>query len=149
MSLSLEKFIEKVNEEKSIYSAGPAALLKENIQFLQPCFGRGDKFYLEIEEYVLDYLANRIQAEIHSKSFNGYKIGLVGTRQERAGSFISPVGEKIKYPAFSTIDMQLSYDNDGLCIFMSAQNLFNSEIYDRGNVPLPGRWTKLGIRFHW
>jgi iron complex outermembrane receptor protein len=99
--------------------------------------------------YVLDYLANRIQAEIHSKSFNGYKIGLVGTRQERAGSYISSVGEKIKYPAFSTIDMQLSYDNDGLCIFMNAQNLFNSEIYDRGNVPLPGRWAKLGIRFHW
>ena len=99
--------------------------------------------------YVLDYLANRIQAEIHSKSFNGYKIGLVGTRQERAGSYISSVGEKIKYPAFSTIDMQLSYDNDGLCIFMNAQNLFKSEIYDRGNVPLPGRWAKLGIRFHW
>jgi iron complex outermembrane receptor protein len=99
--------------------------------------------------YVLDYLANRIQAEIHSKSFNGYKIGLVGTRQERAGSYISSVGEKIKYPAFSTMDMQLSYDNDGLCIFMNAQNLFNSEIYDRGNVPLPGRWAKLGIRFHW
>lgn len=99
--------------------------------------------------YVLDYLANRIQAEIHSKSFNGYKIGLVGTRQERAGSYISSIGEKIKYPAFSTIDMQLSYDNDGLCIFMNAQNLFNSEIYDRGNVPLPGRWAKLGIRFHW
>ena len=57
MTLSLEKFIEKVNEEKSIYSAGPAALLKENIEFLQPCFGRGDKFYLEIEEFVLDYLA--------------------------------------------------------------------------------------------
>ena len=99
--------------------------------------------------YVLDYLANRIQAEIHSKSLIGYKIGLVGTRQERAGSYISSIGEKIKYPAFSTIDMQLSYDNDGLCIFMNAQNLFNSEIYDRGNVPLPGRWAKLGIRFHW
>jgi iron complex outermembrane receptor protein len=99
--------------------------------------------------YVLDYLANRIQAEMHSKSFNGYKIGLVATRQERAGSYISSVDEKIKYPAFSTLDMQLSYDNEGLCIFMNAQNLFNSEIYDRGNVPLPGRWAKLGIRFHW
>ena len=99
--------------------------------------------------YVLDYLANRIQAAINTNTFNGYKIGLVGTRQERAGSYISSIGEKTKYPAFSTLDMQLSYDNDGLCIFMNAQNLFNSEIYDRGNVPLPGRWAKFGIRFHW
>ena len=75
----------------------------------------------------------------------------MGTRQERAGSYTSTIDieEKIKYPAFSTLDMQLSYDNDGLCIFINAQNLFNSEIYDRGNVPLAGRWVKLGIRFHW
>ena len=99
--------------------------------------------------YVLDYLANRFQAEIHTNSFNGYKIGLVGTRQERAGNYISTIGEKIKYPVFLTLDMQLSYDNDGLCIYMNAQNLFNSEIYDRGNVPLPGRWAKIGLRFHW
>ncbi len=58
MNLSFDEFIQKVNQEKSIYSAGPAALLLENIEFLQPCFGRGDKYYLEAEEFVLNYLSN-------------------------------------------------------------------------------------------
>jgi len=57
MNISFEEFVEKANEEKSIYSAGPASLLEENIQFLQPCFGRGDKLYLEAEEFVLNYLS--------------------------------------------------------------------------------------------
>ena len=99
--------------------------------------------------YVLDYLANRLQAELNSSVFNGFQFGLVGTRQERAGSFISPSGEEIKYPAFATLDLRLSYDHDGLFIYLDGLNLFDEEIYDRGNVPLAGRWLKLGLRFHW
>ena len=57
MNISFVEFIEKVNREKAIYSAGPASFLLENIEFLQPCFGRGDKLYLEAEEFVLDYLS--------------------------------------------------------------------------------------------
>ena len=57
MNISFEEFVEKANTEKSIYSAGPASLLEENIQSLQPCFGRGDKLYLEAEEFVLNYLS--------------------------------------------------------------------------------------------
>ena len=57
MNISFEEFVEKANKEKSIYSAGPASLLEENIKFLQPCFGRGDKIYLEAEEFVLNYLS--------------------------------------------------------------------------------------------
>ena len=99
--------------------------------------------------YVLDYLANRFQAELNSIVLNGFQFGLVGTRQERAGSFISSSGEETKYPAFTTLDLRLSYDHDGLFIYLDALNLFDEEIYDRGNVPLAGRWVKLGLRFHW
>ena len=99
--------------------------------------------------YALDYLANRFQAELNSAKLNGFQLGLVGTRQERAGSFISSSGEEVKYPAFTTLDLRLSYDNDGLFLYLDGLNLFDEEIYDRGNVPLAGRWIKLGLRFHW
>tara|TARA_B100000780_G_scaffold277419_1_gene248093 strand:- start:4975 stop:6942 length:1968 start_codon:yes stop_codon:yes gene_type:complete len=99
--------------------------------------------------YVLDYLSNRFQGELQTAPFKGYKIGLIGTRQERAGSYVNTTSEVVKYPAFSTLDIRLSFDHDGLLIFIDALNLFDEKIYDRGNVPLPGRWVKAGLRFHW
>ena len=39
MNNNLKEFINKANSLKSLYTAGPSSLL-ENIEFLQPCFGR-------------------------------------------------------------------------------------------------------------
>ncbi len=47
-----QKFIKKKNE-KILFTPGPASLLKENIIGIEPCFGRGDKHYDQIEKYVL------------------------------------------------------------------------------------------------
>ena len=47
-----QKFIKKKNK-KILFTPGPASLLKENIIGIEPCFGRGDKHYDQIEKYVL------------------------------------------------------------------------------------------------
>ena len=57
MSQFLEEFIEKSNNSKALYSAGPSSLLYENLISLQPCFGRNDTIYNEAEEFVLDHLS--------------------------------------------------------------------------------------------
>ena len=51
---SIEKFVRQQNEDKIIFTAGPASLLKENILNLNPCFGRGDNEYIVKEKYVLN-----------------------------------------------------------------------------------------------
>ena len=51
---NLKKSIEKKNNDKIIFTAGPASLLQENISNLNPCFGRGDNEYLIKEKYVLN-----------------------------------------------------------------------------------------------
>ena len=38
---------------KIIFTAGPASLAAENLNFLKPCFGRGDKEYTSVENFVL------------------------------------------------------------------------------------------------
>ena len=56
MKLSLRKFVEEANKQKSIYTAGPSSLLEASIEKLQPCFGRNDTLYNEAEEFVLKRL---------------------------------------------------------------------------------------------
>jgi len=52
----LKKFIDNKNFKKKLFTPGPASLLVENISSIEPCFGRGDDSYLEIENYVLNAL---------------------------------------------------------------------------------------------
>lgn len=50
---SILEFVALRNSQKAIFTAGPAALLPENLVGLRPCFGRGDTDYEEIERDVL------------------------------------------------------------------------------------------------
>lgn len=51
--MNLNKFIKIKNFKKIIFTPGPGPLLKENLLGLEPCFGRDDKDYEIIEDYVL------------------------------------------------------------------------------------------------
>ena len=53
---SINKFIEIQNSNKKLLTPGPASLLSENIEGLEPSFGRGDQNYLKIETKVLEKL---------------------------------------------------------------------------------------------
>lgn len=44
------------NARKALFTAGPASLLEENLLGLQPCFGRGDQDYSQVDEAVLTAL---------------------------------------------------------------------------------------------
>ena len=48
------KEFETQKNKKILFTPGPASLLKENITGLEPCFGRGDSKYDQIEDYVLN-----------------------------------------------------------------------------------------------
>lgn len=59
MNLTARSIVELVsqrNEQKPLFTAGPAALLPENLAGLRPCFGRGDNDYEAVEEDVLNRL---------------------------------------------------------------------------------------------
>lgn len=53
---SIDNFITQQNSLKSLFTAGPASLLAENLTGLRPCFGRGDNDYAQVEESVLSSL---------------------------------------------------------------------------------------------
>ena len=53
---NFSEFIKFRNEQKYIFTAGPASLVEENLLGIRPCFGRGDRDYSEIENFVLSKL---------------------------------------------------------------------------------------------
>lgn len=54
---SINDFVTRRNADKALFTAGPAALLPENLTGLRPCFGRGDDDYRAVEEDVLKRLS--------------------------------------------------------------------------------------------
>tara|TARA_Y100001968_G_C19372575_1_gene725881 strand:- start:217 stop:1215 length:999 start_codon:yes stop_codon:yes gene_type:complete len=56
--LSIQSFVEDRNQEKILFTPGPASLISENIEGLMPCFGREDESYLQIEKKVLESLSS-------------------------------------------------------------------------------------------
>lgn len=50
---SIFEHVSDSNAKKALFTAGPAALLPENLYGLRPCFGRGDADYEAVEEDVL------------------------------------------------------------------------------------------------
>ena len=55
-NITIAKFVADRNEDKKIFTAGPASLVDENLLGLMPCFGRGDSDYLNMEDQVLSDL---------------------------------------------------------------------------------------------
>ncbi len=49
----MKDIILKKNKNKVLFTPGPSSLSLENIKYLEPSFGRGDKKYDKIENYVL------------------------------------------------------------------------------------------------
>ena len=58
MKSYLKKFVQNKNNNKKLFTPGPASLLFENIFPIEPCFGRGDAQYEKIENIVLSKLKN-------------------------------------------------------------------------------------------
>lgn len=56
-SHAIVDFVAARNAEKFLFTAGPAALLPENVVGLRPCFGRGDADYAEVEKSVMSALS--------------------------------------------------------------------------------------------
>ena len=56
VEMSVSDLVKSKNSRKILFTAGPASLLNANVEGIEPCFGRGDKSYDDIEGRVLTNL---------------------------------------------------------------------------------------------
>ncbi len=67
---TISQFVSLRNQDKKLFTAGPASLVDENLEGLMPCFGRGDAEYLKIEDQVLNSL-KKITGHSHIARLQG------------------------------------------------------------------------------
>ncbi len=53
---AFKNFVNKKNSKKYLFTPGPGSLIAENFTSMQPCFGRGDILYENLENKVLEKL---------------------------------------------------------------------------------------------
>jgi len=104
-----------------------------------------------ISKYALDYLKHKFSFVFQHKIYSNFFASFRASVQDRAGTFalfdtLSGESSETEYDVFTTVDARLSWRNKKMEIFIDATNLLNKPYYDLGNVAMPGRWIKAGVK---
>lgn len=105
-----------------------------------------------ISYYVMTYLKHNIRVKLDYRLFKKINAVLTYTYHSRAGTYIDePTGKEINYKPYNLLDGKIIYVRQSLNVYLELTNIFNSAYYDFGNMPLPGRWVKVGVmmNFNW
>ncbi|MDA3819012.1 MAG: TonB-dependent receptor plug domain-containing protein [Candidatus Delongbacteria bacterium] len=100
-----------------------------------------------ISAYAMDYLKHQAAFSMsHQVPETNFQIFWEFTFNSRNGTYTKE-NRECAYEPWSRTDIRFSYKFNNLLVYISAYNLFNNKIRDFGNITLPGRWIKSGIRF--
>lgn len=97
-----------------------------------------------------DFLKHKLTSNIVFEPLENLLLTAGAYYQNRAGEFehyedgVSTGMEA--YDSFVTLNGAISYKYKMVTLSATSQNISNTEAYDYGNIILPGRWTKFGIR---
>lgn len=102
-----------------------------------------------ISHYALDNLRHKLTVTINRSFLKNASAGLLLVYQDRAGTYPAYLNGKsageVSYTPFWLADIKLTYRIRSFRFFILANDLFNQEYFDLGNVPQPGRWIKSGV----
>ena len=107
-----------------------------------------------ISHYALDHLRHKVNATIRLRLFKKAYAALHFTYQERNGSFLyyethaSQAFEK-PYEPYALMDASMGMKLWAVDMYVELKNLLNTEYYDIGNIPMPGRWFSVGINYRY
>ena len=102
--------------------------------------------------YALDYLKHKITLSLRHRIILNTGASWLFTWQDRAGKYADhATGTQKEYQPFANLDARIWWANKHLQIYIEASNVFNSTFIDLANIPLPGRWMRVGITYgiHW
>ena len=105
-----------------------------------------------MSRYVLDILRHKADLIVNHNIWNDFSASWALTFQDRLGGYIKynngiPETQETPYDPFVQLDFQVNFKRRNLLIFAEATNLLNQVNVDYGNVPQPGRWVRMGIRY--
>ncbi len=104
-----------------------------------------------VSSYVNDYLKHKVNANLVLVPFSDLTMSLGGVFQKRNGKYeryINTISQGMQaYESFVNLKANASYSWKKFRFFANLYNILDAEVYDYGNIPLPGRWLKVGVEY--
>lgn len=97
-----------------------------------------------VSKYVLEYLKNKLCANMQFNLWKKLDLGLNYRLQHRMGSYIDVDNNRHSYATYGVLDARLSWSNEKWTAYVEGNNLLDCNYLDYGNVPQPGIWAIAG-----
>lgn len=98
--------------------------------------------------YALEYLRHKLVASLGISLIRDLNLNVNYRYQYRVGSYTDIDGISLRYAPYSLVDARLSWDKPRYSVYVEANNLFDTDYVDYGNVKQPGIWVIAGARWH-
>lgn len=102
-------------------------------------------------KYALNHLRNKLDFRLINKMFNHFYFTLNGSYNDRAGEYFNYNEENdeydynLSYEPYWLFDLKITWKPENWKIYFTLSNVFNKDYVVFGNLPVPGRWLKIGV----
>ena len=97
--------------------------------------------------YALEYLRHKLVAGLGLRLLPGLDLDVKYRYQYRMGSYTDTQGVNRDYKPYSLVDARLTWAKPRYSLYVEANNLFDADYVDYGNVPQPGLWIIAGAKW--
>lgn len=97
-----------------------------------------------VSQYALEYLRHKLVAGLQLNVWNCLNLGLNFRWQDRIGTYTDFDMNVREYKPYALLDARLSWDTDRYNVYVEANNVFDTDYRDYGNVKQPGVWVVAG-----
>ena len=97
--------------------------------------------------YALEYLRHKVVASLGLDLPANLALDVKYRFQQRRGSYTDTGGINRMYKPYQLVDARLAWSKPCYSLYVEANNLFDTDYVDYGNVPQPGLWVMAGARF--
>ena len=98
-------------------------------------------------QYSLEYLRHKLVSSLQMQLLRNIHLNINYRFQDRTGSYTTVDGEVAEYKPYSLVDARLSWTLPSTEWYVEANNLFDKDYVDYGNVVQPGFWFIAGVRY--
>ncbi len=100
-------------------------------------------------KYVMDFLKYKFSLGLQHRLYKSFSIAWQAFVQERKGGYVDfYTAQYTDYDMFILVNSKISFDKKRLSVYLDFNNLLNTNYLDFGNLPMPGRWIKMGVKMN-
>ena len=96
----------------------------------------------------LEYLRHKLTASAQLQLYRLLQLDLKYRMQQRTGTYTTAQGDVLPYHTYNIFDARLAWEATRYSVYVEANNLFDTDWMDYGNVPQPGLWLTAGVKVH-